>query len=468
MCTTPHIDGLALLKGERIFTLQLRNKYVIGKIEKGFDFKSTSISRKIRIQSSVLIKYTSRLLLAELIRLGYASGQTMEFVGVSKRLTEQDSIEITLVTEDTKTLLLRSFLFLEGEHVTVSLPATIQSPNFTADALTTTLLIKGLPIQQSQIQVIAVVHRLLGARNVVLVTFNCTQDDTLGRHDGIATVRCLNSAIYTHKVNRRAIPLLNKLVDFVPYCKSLAGSTPSTAVQLHDQRPAREALADAITAIQNNSRPASTFDEFQQTMRGVEERIDACLAILGAGINTYTSLSTETLGTDINVHTTRTADVTSITLATQQAYLIEQLHLLTDASEEYNKRMISISSALRLNPSATASGPPPPPKFSGPLQLMPYAHLCKYLTLPTLVWLTASFVRLASFFNKIVKISRTHQALALLHSEIPPAHPPTPFFSSQSFILLHHTPRVVIPGVRRPFGGRTGRAGGQPCPLRLT
>jgi hypothetical protein len=27
--------------------------------------------------------------------------------------------------------------------------------------------------------------------------------------------------------------------------------------------------------------------------------------------------------------------------------------------------------------------------------------------------------------------------------------------------------RVVIPGVRRPFGGRTGRAGGRPCPLRL-
>jgi hypothetical protein len=27
--------------------------------------------------------------------------------------------------------------------------------------------------------------------------------------------------------------------------------------------------------------------------------------------------------------------------------------------------------------------------------------------------------------------------------------------------------RVVIPGVRRPFGGRTGRAGGRPCPLCL-
>jgi hypothetical protein len=29
------------------------------------------------------------------------------------------------------------------------------------------------------------------------------------------------------------------------------------------------------------------------------------------------------------------------------------------------------------------------------------------------------------------------------------------------------TARVVIPGVRRPFGGRTGWAGRRPCPLRL-
>jgi hypothetical protein len=31
----------------------------------------------------------------------------------------------------------------------------------------------------------------------------------------------------------------------------------------------------------------------------------------------------------------------------------------------------------------------------------------------------------------------------------------------------HVETRVVIPGVRRPFGGHTGRAGRRPCPLRL-
>jgi hypothetical protein len=41
----------------------------------------------------------------------------------------------------------------------------------------------------------------------------------------------------------------------------------------------------------------------------------------------------------------------------------------------------------------------------------------------------------------------------------------------QPWLLLQYfnaiSTRVVIPGVRRPFGGRTGRAGGRPCPLRL-
>jgi hypothetical protein len=38
---------------------------------------------------------------------------------------------------------------------------------------------------------------------------------------------------------------------------------------------------------------------------------------------------------------------------------------------------------------------------------------------------------------------------------------------SAFFLYKSTTTRVVIPGVRRPFGGRTGRAGKRPCPLRL-
>jgi hypothetical protein len=111
----PHTDGLALLRGDRVFTLLIKNEYVIGKVEKGFDFNSTSSLRKIKIQSPILTRYNSRHLLAELIRLGYISSHIMEFVSISKRTPEQDFAEITLVAEETRTYLLTSPIFLEGE-----------------------------------------------------------------------------------------------------------------------------------------------------------------------------------------------------------------------------------------------------------------------------------------------------------------------------------------------------------------
>ena len=38
----PQIDGLMLLSGDKIFMLQLKQEYVIEKVEKAFEFKSTS------------------------------------------------------------------------------------------------------------------------------------------------------------------------------------------------------------------------------------------------------------------------------------------------------------------------------------------------------------------------------------------------------------------------------------------
>jgi hypothetical protein len=111
----PHTDGLALLRDDRVFTLLIKNEYVIGKVEKGFDFNSTSSLRKIKIQSPILTRYNSRHLLAELIRLGYISSHIMEFVSISKRTPEQDFAEITLVAEETRTYLLTRPIFLEGE-----------------------------------------------------------------------------------------------------------------------------------------------------------------------------------------------------------------------------------------------------------------------------------------------------------------------------------------------------------------
>jgi hypothetical protein len=46
----PQIDGLALLCGEKVFTMQLLQECVVRKVEKGFDFKSTATNKKLKIQ----------------------------------------------------------------------------------------------------------------------------------------------------------------------------------------------------------------------------------------------------------------------------------------------------------------------------------------------------------------------------------------------------------------------------------
>lgn len=46
----PGIDGIALLQGHRLFTLQMQNgEYTIGKAEKGFEFLSTASNSHLNL-----------------------------------------------------------------------------------------------------------------------------------------------------------------------------------------------------------------------------------------------------------------------------------------------------------------------------------------------------------------------------------------------------------------------------------
>ena len=60
-------------------------EYVIGKVEKGFDFTTSAFNRHLKFQSEVLSSFTSRQLLGEMTQLGYLSRANLEFVGIAKR-----------------------------------------------------------------------------------------------------------------------------------------------------------------------------------------------------------------------------------------------------------------------------------------------------------------------------------------------------------------------------------------------
>jgi hypothetical protein len=118
---------------------------------------------------------------------------------------------------------------------------------------------RGLSIEFFQAQITVATHRLLGIKNVLTITFSCTQDDPLGRHDGIAQIRYLNFAVYTHWCDRKAVPLLVREVDFEPHAWSLSGAA---ARAQSDSHPTHQIIADAITAFKNEataSRPSQTL-----------------------------------------------------------------------------------------------------------------------------------------------------------------------------------------------------------------
>lgn len=105
----PSVDGIALLKGTRVFTLKLQDSsYVIGKVDKGFEFPSTASNIKLLFKSLAPSNYTSRELLSELTRLSYIGGNNLEFVGVTKRTKYVDYAEVTLASDKSRQYLLHT------------------------------------------------------------------------------------------------------------------------------------------------------------------------------------------------------------------------------------------------------------------------------------------------------------------------------------------------------------------------
>jgi hypothetical protein len=135
----PEKDTIALLKGNCVFTLQLQNsEYVVGKVEKCFEFSSTANNRRLDLQSPTLTKYTSRHLLKELIWLGYMVGHNLEFIGVAKRTLEQNTAEVTVASDNTKQYLLKTPIFICREKVMIQISSSEPSANPSGpEALTT-------------------------------------------------------------------------------------------------------------------------------------------------------------------------------------------------------------------------------------------------------------------------------------------------------------------------------------------
>lgn len=132
-----------------------------------------------------------------------------------------------------------------------------------------------------------------------------------------------------------AIPCLGKLIDFGPHSRSLYGTNPTAAAKSQDLRPTREVIAEAITALKNETPVPPTITQFEESIQAVEHRIKSHITTLGSNINTHTS---ERIDHVVNQQ------------QLQHSHLAQQLQLFTSASRDYSLQMSGIFSALTNGP----------------------------------------------------------------------------------------------------------------------
>ena len=363
----PETDGLNLLQGHRVFALALQDgELTIGKVEKGYDCPTTSLNRRLQIESPIIATRNTRQLLAELIEAGYYSGQDLEIVGVSKPNRTSTSATITVTTESSKQYLLAHPPVIQQETVAVSNIAaetgTLDPPG---SKTTTTIIVRNLPRRASKTLVTLALHKLLGTRNVLTISYSNAQGDPSDRHNGIAFLTCLNTQVYTMWCRRKAVEFLGHFIDFEPHFQSIDGSTPSHAARLLDSLPTRQLMADAITAISNSTTqpPALTEATFIAAITKVEQQMDQRLTALGEQINGHTSTQVQTASTTIIAHT---------------AAVQHRINRLSTAFKEFSARVVGLTSAIDTNlenfimPASDATTPMrlSPPTSSAP-QLPP-------------------------------------------------------------------------------------------------
>lgn len=188
-----------------------------------------------------------------------------------------------------------------------------------------------LSLQYSQVQVTLALQRLLNPRNMVSISYSDADNDSIGRHEGSALIRCLNAAVYTYWSNKRAVPFLGKFIDFIPHRRSISSANPNDESRAQDARPTREIIADEVTALKNQFTPGPSISQMENSLKEVEARIEAKL---------------EGLRDNINTHTTHKIAESTTSNSSHQDLLLQQLQLLTNASAEYNRKMVGISSAI--------------------------------------------------------------------------------------------------------------------------
>jgi hypothetical protein len=247
-----------LLRGDRPFVLPIGSAgaKITGKVEKGYALKTSEL--QLHVFREGLAGYTTNELHKELVATAYLAGMEIEFAKIDKPHVTHRYAFVTVATPVSREALLTRPFKIEGMSFTFNTPipaAEKQQNKESGDKdtrITTTIVITGISRDYGQAEVSNSIRNLIGADNIVLMSYGHAKFDAQGRHKGTCYVQLTNAIVYTQGSRMRPMKLIgNKIVHFKPHQKSMDGATATIASKDMAEPSTQKALANTVQMMKN-------------------------------------------------------------------------------------------------------------------------------------------------------------------------------------------------------------------------
>ena len=253
----PSKDGIALLKGGRIFAIALENDtFTIAKVAKSYDSIASSNQLIVKINTDNIRNLVAHQLFKTVVEESLKRGHEFELTQVQKTARMTYGWLITTSPEQVEKIGCNKILVL-GELFT---PVISSSDQLSRDDVIRrnclVLLAKGLNLTKLIEPTTTSLHAHFDIKNVVSMFY---PRPTGKIHHGIANIECLNSVVYKKHL-QKSVRIQNKWVTFHPHPNFLDESTkPDEATQKKlGFMDVNNALAHTIEALKNAPSPSQT------------------------------------------------------------------------------------------------------------------------------------------------------------------------------------------------------------------
>ena len=246
----PDIDGLALLRGTRVFAIALDNDMpTISKVAKSYDPLASSILLSVKINSETIRDLEAQQLIKAVVEASFRRGHDYEIAQAQKSAGETYGWLITTSPEQLNKISLSRIPIL-GELLQPIITRGDQiSREYVVKRNCLVLIAKGINLTKSTDSTTEVLKTHLGPKNVALIFYPRQKGST---HSGIANVECLNTAVYKQHL-RKPARLHSKWVEFLPQPNSLddIAKPDEDTLRKYGFMDINNAIANTVEALQN-------------------------------------------------------------------------------------------------------------------------------------------------------------------------------------------------------------------------